>query len=123
MPNENLMRYKDKEVNIDDAIMKYIEPGDRVFIGSGCSEPVDLVKKLIELSPRLPDTQILHLVNLSDLDYYKSVGGKEDLLRHNTFFIGDNLREPIQKGMADYTPMLLSDIPRFQASCLQCPFP
>ncbi len=113
MPNENLMRYKDKEVNIDDAIMKYIEPGDRVFIGSGCSEPVDLVKKLIELSPRLPDTQILHLVNLSDLDYYKSLGGKEDLLRHNTFFIGDNLREPIQKGMADYTPMLLSDIPRF----------
>ncbi len=113
MLDEELNKYGNKVVSIEDAIKKYVNPGDRVFIGSGCSEPIDLVKKIIELGPQLPDIEFLHLVNLSDLDYYKTAGGKEDLFRHNTFFIGNNLRGPIQKGMADYTPMLLSDIPRF----------
>ncbi|MFX1273718.1 MAG: GNAT family N-acetyltransferase [Promethearchaeota archaeon] len=113
MINENLNRFKKKRISIENAIQNFIKPGDRIFIGSGCSEPIDFVKKLIDLAPKLPDIEILHLVNLSDLDYYKTAGGKEDLFRHNTFFIGNNLRAPIQKGMADYTPMLLSDIPRF----------
>lgn len=104
--------YKNKQLSPEEAIKAYINPGDRIFIDSGCSEPLDLTQKLIELGPRFPDVEILHFISLSDLDYYKTAGDKEDLFRHNIFFISDSLREAVKKGFADYTPMLLSDIPR-----------
>ncbi len=105
-------KYSKKKVSLTDAIKKYINPGDRIFIGSGCAEPIDLTQKLTELGPELPDVQMIHFLNLSDLDYYKTIGTVKDLFRHNVFFIGENLRDAIEKGQADYTPMLLSEIPR-----------
>ena len=111
--HSNLKKYESKHVGIEKAITNFIKPGDRIFIDSGCSEPISLTSKLIELSPQLPDVEMIHFISLSDLDYYKTAGGKEDLFRHNVFFISDNLRGAIRKGFADYTPMLLSDIPGF----------
>ncbi|MHA1273186.1 MAG: GNAT family N-acetyltransferase [Promethearchaeota archaeon] len=107
-----LNKYRDKEVSVDEAIREFIKPADRIFIDSGCAEPIDLTKKLIELSPELPDVEILHFLSLSDLDYYETAGGIEDLFRHNAFFIGKSLRKYIREGQADYTPMLLSEIPK-----------
>ncbi|MFX1557686.1 MAG: GNAT family N-acetyltransferase [Promethearchaeota archaeon] len=106
-----LKKYNKKEVSLSNAIKKFIRPGDRIFIDSGCSEPIELTKKLIELGPELPDVEILHFLSLSDLDYYETAGGIEDLFRHNAFFIGKSLRKYIRSGQADYTPMLLSEIP------------
>ncbi len=106
-----LNKYNKKKVSVNQAIMKYIKPGDRIFIDSGCAEPIDLTKKLIELGPELPDVEIMHFLSLSDLDYYKTASGIEDLFRHNAFFIGKSLRKYIKEGQADYTPMLLSEIP------------
>ena len=106
-----LKRYSKKKMTIDEAIRKYISPADRIFIDSGCAEPIDLTAKLIELGPELPDVEILHFLSLSDLDYYETAGGIEDLFRHNAFFIGKSLRKYILNGQADYTPMLLSEIP------------
>jgi acyl-CoA hydrolase len=107
-----LRKYQKKQVSIDDAVKNYIRPGNRIFIDSGCSEPIDLTKKLIELGPTLPDVEILHFLSLSDLDYYETAGGIEDLFRHNALFIGKSLRKYIREGQADYTPILLSEIPR-----------
>ncbi|MFX0033272.1 MAG: GNAT family N-acetyltransferase [Promethearchaeota archaeon] len=106
-----LKKYSKKKVSIDKAIRKFINPGDRIFIDSGCAEPIELTKKLIELGPELPDVEILHFLSLSDLDYYETAGGIEDLFRHNAFFIGKSLRKYVKAGQADYTPMLLSEIP------------
>jgi len=106
-----LNKYNKKQVSLEEAIKSFIRPGDRIFIDSGCAEPVDLTKKLIELGPKLPDVEILHFLSLSDLDYYETAGGIEDLFRHNAFFIGKSLRKYVQAGQADYTPMLLSEIP------------
>ncbi len=111
LPN-SLEAYNKKHVSLDSAIKNYINPGDRIFIDSGCAEPIDLTKKLIELGLRLPDVEILHFLSLSDLDYYETAGGIEDLFRHNAFFIGKSLRKYIEAGQADYTPMLLSEIPK-----------
>lgn len=115
MKNENvkslLSKYNKKKVSVDQAIKKFINPGDRIFIDSGCAEPLDLTKKLIELGRELPDVEIMHFLSLSDLDYYETAGGIEDLFRHNAFFIGKSLRKYIKAGQADYTPMLLSEIP------------
>ncbi len=106
----NLTKYQKKELTAEEAIERFVHPGDRIFIHSGCAEPLDLTQTLINMGARLPDVDILHFVNLSHQDYYKTAG--EGHFRHNTFFIGDNLREAVKKGMADYTPMLLSNIPR-----------
>ena len=108
-----LKRYKDKQLSAQDAITGFINPGDRIFIGSGCSEPCDLTKMLITFGSELQDVEMIHLISLSDFDYYKTARGRADLFRHNVFFISDNLRSAVGKGSADYTPMLLSDIPRF----------
>ncbi len=107
-----LKQYQEKKVSLDDAIKKYIKPGVRIFIDSGCSEPIDLTKKLIDLGIELPDVEILHFLSLSDLDYYETAGSIEDLFRHNAFFIGKSLRKYVDAGQADYTPMLLSEIPK-----------
>jgi len=104
--------YGNKQVSFGVAIKKHIKPGSRIFIDSGCSEPIDLTRKLIELGPQLPDIEILHFLSLSDLDYYETAGGIEDLFRHNAFFIGKSLRKYVEVGQADYTPMLLSEIPK-----------
>ncbi|MBD3196984.1 MAG: hypothetical protein GF317_18165 [Candidatus Lokiarchaeota archaeon] len=109
--NSNLQKFKEKEVSLKKAILDYINPADRIFIDSGLSEPLDLTKKLIELSPELPDIEIIHFLSLSDLEYYKTAGGIEDLFRHNAFFIGKSLRGAVRRGQADYTPMPLSEIP------------
>lgn len=111
--SSNLKKYKKKQVSCKKAIKKFIEPGDRVFIDSACAEPLDLTKKLIELGPQIPDVQILHFLSVSDLDYYKNAGDKQVIFRHNALFIGKSLRKAVNSGMADYTPMLLSEIPRF----------
>ncbi|MHA1781879.1 MAG: hypothetical protein ACTSUL_00460, partial [Promethearchaeota archaeon] len=103
--NSNLNKFNKKRVSLEQAIKKYINPGDRIFIDSGCAEPLDLTRKLIELGPTLPDVEILHFLSLSDLDYYETAGGIEDLFRHNAFFIGKSLRKYIKSGQADYTPM------------------
>ncbi|TKJ20255.1 MAG: hypothetical protein CEE43_12980 [Promethearchaeota archaeon Loki_b32] len=110
--SEILKKYNKKQVSLEDAIKKYVKPGNRIFIDSGCSEPIDLTKKLIEMGLNLPDVEILHFLSLSDLDYYETAGGIEDLFRHNAFFIGKSLRQYVEVGQADYTPMLLSEIPK-----------
>ncbi|MFW9942768.1 MAG: GNAT family N-acetyltransferase [Candidatus Thorarchaeota archaeon] len=107
-----LKEYKEKQVTIDNAIKKFIKPGNRIFIDSGCAEPIDLTKKLIDFGLKLPDVEILHFLSLSDLDYYETAGGIEDLFRHNALFIGKSLRKYIKIGQADYTPILLSEIPK-----------
>ncbi len=107
-----LEKYKEKQISLDDAIKKYIKPANRIFIDSGCAEPIDLTKKLIEHGLKLPDVEILHFLSLSDLDYYETAGGIEDLFRHNAFFIGKSLRKYVEAGQADYTPMLLPEIPK-----------
>lgn len=109
--NSFLKKYSKKQVSLEKAIRGYIDPADRIFIDSGLSEPLELTKKLIDLSPELPDIEIIHFLSLSDLEYYKKAGGIEDLFRHNAFFIGKSLRGAVRRGQADYTPMPLSEIP------------
>lgn len=104
-------KYSTKYVSAREAILKYVSPGNRIFIDSGCSEPLNLTQQLMELGNHLPDVEILHFLDLSHLNYYPSHGGGRDTYRHNAFFIGANLRKAIQDGFADYTPMLLSEIP------------
>ncbi|TFF90002.1 MAG: GNAT family N-acetyltransferase [Promethearchaeota archaeon] len=101
-------KWKDKEITVKEAINKII-PGNRIFIGSACSEPQALTSELIKSSNNLIDTEIIHFFTIGPEKYFQDKA--EDLFRHNAFFIGKTLREEINKGQADYTPILASEIP------------
>ena len=106
-------KYDDMVVTADEAV-KHIRPGNRVFIGTGCAEPQELVRALVGRSSSLADVQLVHLLTLGEAPY-----ADKELSQHfsvNSFFIAENVRAVIQEGVGDYTPIFLSDIPRLFSS-------
>jgi len=101
-------KWKEKEITAKVAVQKIL-PGNRVFIGSACSEPQGLTAELIRSSRNLIDTEIIHFLTIGPEKYFEEKA--EDLFRHNAFFIGKTLRDEINRGQADYTPILASEIP------------
>ncbi len=87
-----------------------IRPGQRVFIGTGCAQPLRLVRALVARADSLADIEIVHLLTFGDAPY--ATKEMAATFRINSFFIGENVREVIQAGMGAYTPIFLSDIPR-----------
>ncbi len=105
--------YKDLVATPDEAVQR-IKPGQRVFVGTGCAQPERLVGALVDRRASLVDVEIVHLLTLGGAPY-----ATKELTRHfrvNSFFISKNVREVIQNGLGDYTPIFLSDIPRLFTS-------
>lgn len=94
--------------------IKHIHPGQRVFIGTGCGQPQELVDALADNSDNLADIEIVHLLTLGTAPYAQRK--LIDNFRVNSFFIAENVRNVIQEGYGDYTPIFLSDIPRLFSS-------
>ena len=86
-----------------------VRPGQRVFIGTGCGEPVELVASLTSRAGELADVEIIQLFTKGDAPYADKKFA--ECFTINSFFIGSNVRGMIQEGLGDYTPVLLSDIP------------
>ncbi len=102
-------RYADMIATAKEAVA-VVQPGQRVFVGTGCGQPLELVNALVARSNELVDTEIVHLLTLGEAPY-----AEKELASHfsvNSFFIAANVRDIIQQGMGDYTPIFLSDIPR-----------
>lgn len=94
--------------------VSHIRPGHRVFIGTGCAQPQELVRALAARWGELSDTEIVHLLTFGEAPY-----AHKELAEHfrvNSFFIAENVRDIIQEGLGDYTPIFLSDIPRLFSS-------
>lgn len=101
-------KYQSSIASPEDAV-KRIRPGQRIFIGTGCAEPLRLVTALTQRATELPDTEIVHLLTFGEAPYaHKEM---TQFFRVNSFFIAENVRGIIQEGMGDYTPIHLSDIP------------
>jgi len=90
-----------------------IHRGDTIFIGSACAEPQYLVQGLIRYVQSNPkaffDAEVLGIRTLGVAPY--ATEKFKDNFRHNSFFIGDNTREAVNTGVADYTPVFLSEVP------------
>ncbi len=92
-----------------EAAVAEIHPGKRVFVGTGCAAPTELLKALTERATKLPDTEIVHLLTHGEAPYAEK--RFSSAFRINSFFIAENVRDIIQEGLGDYTPIFLSDIP------------
>lgn len=100
-------QYRSKKVTAEQAL-KVVRSGMRVYIQPGCAEPEDLVHALIARAPELEDVEIVHMMTLGNADYVKPE--MEGHFRHNAIFIGPNVREAVNDGRADYTPVFLGEV-------------
>ncbi len=112
-PIENFKKiHKDKFLSVD-SIFKKIHLGDRIFISTACGEPQFLVNslvKFVESNPKaLMDSEVMHVWTMGVVPYANEKYKRN--FRYNSFFIGNNAREAINQGLADYSPTFLSKIP------------
>jgi acyl-CoA hydrolase len=69
-----------------------------------------LVDALVARAPWLNDVEIVHMKTLGNADYTRPEF--EGHFRHRGLFLGENVREAVAAGRADYTPIFLSEIER-----------
>lgn len=106
-------RYRKMVMTAGQAVAK-IRPGQRVFIGTGGAQPLALIRALVARHRELTDLQVLQSLTFGEAPYaLKELAGHFSV---NTFFVSENVREMIQEGYGNYTPIALSDIPRLLAS-------
>ncbi len=99
--------YKDKVQTADEAL-RCVRSGMRVYIQPGCAEPEALVEALMRRGPFVRDVEIVHMMTMGVAPYVSpEMAGH---FRHNAMFIGANVRQAINDGRADYTPIYLSEI-------------
>jgi 4-hydroxybutyrate CoA-transferase len=99
--------YKKKLMTADNALA-CVKSGMRVYIQPGCAEPETLVESLMRRAPEVCDVEIVHMMTMGAAPYVApEMAGH---FRHNAMFIGGNVRDAINDGRADYTPIYLSEV-------------
>jgi acyl-CoA hydrolase/GNAT superfamily N-acetyltransferase len=97
----------------EDVIFNNIHRGNRIFIGTACGEPQYLVRALIDYVNKNPkaffDAELYQVWTLGVAPYTDEKFKYN--FRLNAFFVGDNTREAVNQGLADYTPVFLSKVP------------
>jgi acyl-CoA hydrolase/RimJ/RimL family protein N-acetyltransferase len=97
----------------EEEIFSHIHRGDRLFIGTGCGQPQYLVRALMDYVESRPnaffDVEVIHVWTVGVAPYTDE--RFEDNFRHTSFFVGNSTREAVNEGLADYTPIVLSQVP------------
>ena len=90
-----------------------VSSGQRIFLHGGAATPTPLLEALAERGRDLEgvETVSLHLEGPAP-HVDPALDGH---IRHNALFIGANVRQAVQEGRADFTPVFLSDIARLFA--------
>jgi acyl-CoA hydrolase/GNAT superfamily N-acetyltransferase len=105
-------QYPDKFLE-EHEVFAHIRRGDRIFLGTACGEPQHLVRALTDYVKAHPkaffDAEIIQVWTLGVAPYTDE--RLKSNFRLNAFFIGDNTRAAINGGLADYTPIFLSEVP------------
>ncbi len=90
--------------------VEFVKSGDRVFMTGNCSVPQTVLAALVNRADKLTNVELVQLLALSDVGYVApELSGH---LRVNAMFISSNVRAAVNDGRADFTPILLSDVPR-----------
>lgn len=101
-------RYASRVMTAEEAV-KDIASGQRVFLTGNCSVPQHLLQALVARAPSLQDVEIVNVLTIGKAPHADPamVGH----LKINTLFISDNVRAAVHDGRADFTPVLLSEVP------------
>lgn len=101
--------YRSRVVSADEAA-KAIKSGDTVYVHSNAAAPQIVIDAMVRRAEELRKVTVLHLMTLGKADY----AGAEfaESFKVHALFIGENVRQAVNEGRADYTPVFLSEIPR-----------
>lgn len=88
--------------------VKAVHSGDRVWVQPSCGTPKPLIDALVERGQELVDVELVHMKTLGEAAYTRPE--YEGHFRVRGLFLGDNVREAVAAGRADYTPIFLSEI-------------
>jgi len=108
MSNSWARIYEQKIASAEEAVQA-VTSGDRIFLTGNCSVPQVLLRALVARAEELKGVEICHALTIGSSDYVAP--GMEGHIRVNSLFIGPNVRQAVQEGRADFTPVLLSEFP------------
>jgi len=97
-----------------DEAVRLIESGDRVYVHEVAMAPHELLDALARRAGELHDVEVVSLHTEGPAPHVAP--GVDSHLRHNALFVGANVRDAVNAGRADYTPVFLSEVPALFAS-------
>jgi acyl-CoA hydrolase/GNAT superfamily N-acetyltransferase len=101
-------RYLEKVLSLDEAVSK-IKKGSRVFLGTGCGEPQQLIKAMVECTD-LRDIFLYQMLS-GTLAKYVNDASFFERFSLKLFFISAVMRKAAFEGKIEYMPTYLSQIP------------
>lgn len=106
----NLRDVCPKKLLTPEESVKKIKNGSRVFIGTGCGEPQQLIKAMVENQ----SAQDIILYQMLSSSLSKYIHDDRFLSRFSIklFFISVLMRQSAFEGKIDYIPVYLSQIPK-----------
>ena len=91
-----------------------IRAGSRIYIGTGCAAPHNLIAALETMEPRPADLEFVSFLTTSALPQVR--GASRTHYGHRAFFVGSEMRGLATTGQLDYVPISLEEVPRLLAS-------
>lgn len=101
-------RYKAKLRTAEEAV-EVIQSRQRVYVHPGCAVPEVLIEAMCKRYLELEAVEVIHILTVGKIGY--AAPEMEGHFRHNALFMGKNVREAVNDGRADVTPIFLSEIP------------
>jgi acyl-CoA hydrolase len=89
--------------------VRVIKSGDRVFVHGAAATPRQLILAMTARAPELRGVEIVHLHTEGPAPYAHAQ--YTDSFHTNCLFVGANVREAVNEGVADYVPVFLSEVP------------
>ncbi|MDB5005527.1 MAG: acetyl-CoA hydrolase/transferase [Mucilaginibacter sp.] len=93
-----------------DEAVKYILPGNRVFIHGGAATPSCLVQAMQQRCPELYNIELVSITTLGDVNFDKPEHRKT--FYFNSLFVSAATRSVANSEDGDYVPVFLSQIPQ-----------
>lgn len=95
-------------VSADEAV-RLVASGDRVYLHEVAMTPHELLDALVRRAGDLAGVEVVSLHTEGPAPHVApELAGH---IRHNALFVGANVREAVNDGRADYTPVFLSGVP------------
>lgn len=93
----------------DEILDRVVKDGDRIYVGSACSEPQHLVRSLLQVIWKRSDLELVQNLSMGMLpEDWTDLQGH---CRLKTFFVADKSRRAVNQGLADYIPSYFSAVP------------
>lgn len=103
-----MQQWQDRRIDADHAL-DLVTPGARIFLTGMCAAPQQFEAMLCQNYPRLHNVEVVQMLNLG-----KSLcitPAMKDHVRLNSMFLDSNTRQFVRQGLAEFTPVFLSEVP------------